>query len=309
MAQATTIVPREIDEQLAHLDDQRSAVSERIHSAFESLHYGLGDKHHYAGRRPCWGLSDDEALDKATQLVDQGADNDLSRGAGRLAKSLKAIAEGRVQIEELDVQIAALDAIYAAGPWSRFFPCDIRDGHIHFSARGCSTIRWTTNMKWRPDLSGKSVAEAVAELGEALCSFCFEDAPSDWKAKTLGQVKDERTRAEREAAKAERDSKKYAKHLLPGEVFRVQRDERFSDRVETVFACKEVLREEVELRDHGQGEHPWHAGYVKGAEDARRVLLAREARHEGWGATQEEIDKIVASKVKSVAKAWARNSA
>ena len=42
------------------------------------------------------------------------------------------------------------------------------------------------------------------------------------------------------------------------------------------------------------------------AERAAQVLLRREATHEGWGCTQEQLDKMIASKAKSSAKAWAR---
>jgi hypothetical protein len=100
---------------------------------------------------------------------------------------------------------------------------------------------------------------------------------------------------------------RYAKRLRDDEVFRIDRDERFGDWVTTVAACKEVLRHEVELRDYfGHGEHGWHAGYVVGAEQAKRVLLAREARQPGTGATQVEIDKIIENAIRRNRKQGAR---
>ena len=112
--------------------------------------------------------------------------------------------------------------------------------------------------------------------------------------------------AAKAAEKDARQAAKDAKRLAADEVFRVGRGQ-FGERIETVAACKEVLRYEVELRDHyGTGETPLHQAYVQGAEDAKRVLLAREARNEGWGATQAQIDRIIANAVKKNRKDGAR---
>ena len=114
-----------------------------------------------------------------------------------------------------------------------------------------------------------------------------------------------------------RDDKKLAKRLLPSEVFRTSYG---LDRVETVALCKELIRRavetKVELEHHqrygmapGFDAEAWARLLREGqqeedAEKATRVLLARENDHEGWGASQEQIDKIIASRIKSATKAY-----
>jgi hypothetical protein len=53
------------------------------------------------------------------------------------------------------------------------------NGHVH-SSMYCSTCRPTTTYGWLPELSGKTEADAVDELGPNLCSVCFPTAPTDW---------------------------------------------------------------------------------------------------------------------------------
>jgi hypothetical protein len=61
-----------------------------------------------------------------------------------------------------------------------------------------------------------------------------------------------------------------------------------------------VLRREVEFRDYyGHGEHSSHAEYVRGAAQAKKVLLAR-------GVTQTEIDRIITNAIKRNRKDGAR---
>lgn len=56
--------------------------------------------------------------------------------------------------------------------------------------------------------------------------------------------------------------------------------------------CKELLREEVEMRDYyGRGEHPSHPALVTAAGTAKEILLGR-------GVAQAEIDRIIDNAVK-----------
>jgi hypothetical protein len=152
-------------------------------------------------------------------------------------------------------------------------------------------------MSWAPQMSGKTEAEAVADLDEALCTVCFPTAPV-----ALHNYVSRRTTAERDeraAAKAERDAAKAAKTLEPGQ--------RFKDHggwtVETVAAAKKAVRDEIEAR-------AWyprsHADYVQPALDAERVLLAREATRPGTGATAAEIATIKASTERRVQRELSR---
>ena len=296
--------PKAFDEKLADLHERLARAHARRAGLVDQAHSTARDRKEWKGRRQVWVNSDAWAFQQV-QLMVGGQSTLRSDQAEALLGKLSAVRE---DISSLGRLIQAMSEEYGRHGWSRFFPCDTRGGHIHSELRGSSAacnISLSTAMGWYPSLSGKTQAEAVAELGEALCTFCFPDAPSDWKAKTLGQVRDERTRAEREAAQAARLEKKYAKALRPDECFKVKG--RFGDRIETVAACKEVLRKEVEYRDYlGHGEHSDHAAYVAAAQQAAGLLLRRESFREGTGATQAQIDTIIANAVKRCIRDGAR---
>lgn len=92
-------------------------------------------------------------------------------------------------VEAIEAYHAAKSASLAAGAavsahdrehykgWQRFFL--VQDGHIHAST-GCHSLRPTTRIGWLPKLSGETEAEAVAEHGAMLCTFCFPTAPVEW---------------------------------------------------------------------------------------------------------------------------------
>lgn len=285
----TTQTPREIDTRLAALYEDAAKTQQRHDMQASTIHSLAGDKREWVGRSHLWKRTFAEVM-RDVEFIAKGD----GYQATQAIRAIKSWDETQVRLDEIQVEMAELDAVYQASPWTRYFPCTNRDGHIHSSLH-CHTLRYDTPMAWTPQISGRPVADAVAELGEALCTHCFADAPADWKAKTLGQVKDERTRTEREAAKAAKDAIKWAKTLRREEEFRCDRSW-----VTTVAACKQLLRDEVMFRDYfGHGEHPSHAEHVKGAEQATRVLLAR-------GVEQAEIDKVIASAVKKNRKDGAR---
>jgi hypothetical protein len=298
-----TMSPRETDEKLADLYGQEARIQSRIDSLSEQLYRMAGHKPvKEFGQRPYWKRTTAELLEDVKMLVTVHGDKYDPRYGMTPGDGLSRLAQLRTEQAQVTIQIRELEAIYDAAPWSRFFPCGNRDGHIHSSLRGCSSVRWDTLMAWYPSLSGKTVEEAVAELGPALCQICFPAAKAEHKRMTLGQVADERTRPEREAAKAERDRIKAAKRLADNEVFRIDRG-RFGERIETVAAAKDVLRRERELFwYYGRGPHCDHAAWAAGAEQATKILLAREARHAGTGATLEEIERIIATADKKHAK-------
>jgi hypothetical protein len=72
------------------------------------------------------------------------------------------------------------------GGWTRFYT--VRGGHIH-SSMNCQTCHRdgkVTDMGWTPQLSGRTEAEAMAELGPqafALCTVCYPHAPLEWTVK------------------------------------------------------------------------------------------------------------------------------
>lgn len=243
-----------------------------------------------------WGMTHGEALEAMKTAGDGGV---RALGAGttpaRVLADMERLEAGRDQVA---ARMAELEAVYREYGWTRFFPCGNRDGHIHSSLRGCSSVQWDTDMGWEPALSGHTVGEAVAKLGPTLCSKCFPGAPAEQCRSRV-----DLDREARDAARSARDAVKAAKNLTGAQEFRDHRN----DRVATVAGCKAVLRDEVELRDYyGRGAHPWHARSAEASGLARRVLLEREAANPGTGATEAEVDRIIANAVKLQRKYGAR---
>jgi len=284
---STTMTPVEFDTELAGLYGDLARIDQAHAGLIAKAHRLAGDKRD-SWNHNRWGLRHAEAIAKVQQLAG-GADRmDLSVGA-QPSKLLAAITAHEVARQAKRDEIAAKDVIYHAGPWSRFILCLSHGGHIH-NEIGCQTLRFDTPVEWHPELSGLTVADAVAKLGPTLCSVCFPAAPVEWRRK-----RSDVEREARDAAKAATAEAKFVKNLRPEEQFRVDRE-----RVTTVAACKDVLRREVEFRDYyGHGEHSSHAEYVIGADKATKVLLAR-------GVSQAEIERIIENAIKRNRKEGAR---
>lgn len=255
-------------------------IEDRLPAEWNLIHQHAGDKlvSNGYGRPKTWGMSDQEAR---------------SRVAGDLLARIEDIEDS---IEQRRLAIAVMEEEFARqGRWTRYFPCLNRDGHIHASLRGCPTVRFDTAMGWATQMSGLTADEAIhgiegqfEGLGETLCSVCFPEAPAQW-CRTRSEV----TKEERAAAKAAKDEARFVKRLRDGERFKVD-----GWWIETVAGCLQLLRDEVEMRDYyGHGVHPSHEAKKAGAEEAKRVLLAREAARPGTGATQEKIDDVIAKAV------------
>lgn len=72
--------------------------------------------------------------------------------------------------------------------WPRFFLVTSSAGHVHRSMH-CSTCNPTTTYAPVVSLSGSTDADAVAELGETLCTVCFPDAPVDGRPSKITAAK------------------------------------------------------------------------------------------------------------------------
>ena len=269
----------------------------------EQVHEAAGDKRSYRLRGRPWGMPFTAALEKTSPLA-------------------RAEYQAAVQVvDRLYREITAMEDVYQAAPWPRFFPSITESRpHIHASLH-CRTLHPTTRMSWAPQLSGKTEAEAVAELDEALCSVCFPSAPV-----ALHNYVSRRSHAEQAARDAEhtaRQAAKAAKTLTTGEQFR-DRDDHL---VATVARCKEIIREAVNAHhealwyatpaaaERWQGDisrlAEVRANIVRratematDAETAARVLMMREHEHGGWGASAEEIAKMRANAEKKARKDW-----
>jgi hypothetical protein len=216
-------------------------------------------------------------------------------------KALTDLDAARAEQREVHREIGILDMLHSVHRWNRYFLVTSSDGHVH-RGMNCATCFATTEYGWLPELADCDEDAMIAEFGEKACTVCFPDAPANPAFHAPGSRDREAIEA-RAAEKAQREAAKFAKRLREDEQFRDHQN----DRVETVARCKEILRNEVELRDYyGQGEHPWHEASITAAGQAKIVLLAREAAAPGTGASQEEIDKIIANAVKGNRKNGAR---
>lgn len=322
--------PQAFDTKLAGLYDAWQKATDARERAWGQVHEAAGDRKEYVSRVRAWRRTYAEVEETVRSMAKHDVPLPLSMDRRLTAGGLLVqVADAEKLLTRAALAVHSMEAIYRTAPWQRFFPCTNRDGHIHDSLRGCSTVRWDTPMAWRPDLSGLAVEDAVQMppkgLGPALCSVCFPAAPVEQRSMTLGQVKDELTRAEREAAKLARQAVKDAKQLSGDEPFRTAGQ--FSDRVTTVAACKELIRKaieaEVELEwiSLPEREQDMNADAAQLArmrqnradrlaelqQDAGRaasVLTRREAGHEGWGATAAAITKMQQNKYKSARREW-----
>jgi hypothetical protein len=318
--------PQAFDAKLTGLYEAWQKASDARDRAWSQIHEAAGDRRDYRGRGRAWGRTHSEVEQTVRQMAAHGEPLPLGMNRRLTAGDLLvAEIEAESALASAMLAVQAMEAIYRTAPWQRFFPCTNRDGHIHATYRDCSSVGWDTPMAWRPDLSGLTVDEAVAKLGPALCSICFPLAPVEQKSMTLGQVEQERTRAEREAAAAARQAKKDAKELTGAEQFRTAGQ--YSDRVTTVARCKEIIRKAVEavvelewinspererdmqadadqLARMRQNRADRLAELATDANRAKLVLMAREAEHKGWGATDEAIAQMQANKLKSARKEW-----
>jgi hypothetical protein len=300
---ALTASPADFDNELARLSgdyDRLNAAINRIEN--EDAHREAGDTRHRNGTSTWWELSLAEAL----------------------ARAPKANAERERLFSDLAVTCVGLkeaDAAYTG--WPRFFPTETSGGgHIH-SSTSCRTLYVSTDIRWRPDLSGKTVDEAVAELGPLLCQVCFPEARAEYKRDPREYAR-ERNAEHKAAEKAARAAKDAPKKLTGDEQFTTSYG---GDRVTTVAACKQLIRAAIEQR----AELEWHrtpeavtswagtgeqlasvtrnvAGHLAQKEDdaarAEAMLLRRERQHEGHGATAEEISQIKDRADKKARKAW-----
>jgi hypothetical protein len=246
-------------DELARLLQRRDGLYNRLHSA-------VSDRKVWQSRRSVWSLTDDAAFDKAERL-----------GPGR--EVTVKIKETDVLIDLANERIAELDRIWAEYRWNRYFLVTNSNGHVH-RGTNCSTCFATTEYAWLIELADCDEDAMIDEFGEKACTVCFPDAPANPKFNGPGR-RDREAQDARAAEKAEREA---AKNLWPEEQFR----NHMGDRVTTVAAAKQALRDEIELKYYyGRGPHNWHPAAVEVARKAREVLLAR-------GSEVAELDAIVA---------------
>lgn len=177
----TAATPAEIDAQLASLHGDISEATRSLNAALDVIHEYVGDRKR---GRAAYKLDHDTAIAQASAKIEKAeADGDRFYVHGQAEKAVRRVADMANVISTFEAECESIDMEYASRPWSRFIA--VQDGHIH-SSKYCAggTIRATTQLGWHPELSGKTEAEAVAELGPLLCTHCFPTAPVEW---TIGK--------------------------------------------------------------------------------------------------------------------------
>lgn len=164
----TVRTPFEVDTDLAAAHGVLGKALQNMKYADSSAQYAFGDRvKGFGGTR--FTTTAKQAWERVQAAADNG-DEHLRMGMGRPSELLAKRAE-RVKAVE-----AAFDAIYKLDEeyrgWSRFYLVTSSPGHVH-SSMVCHSCRPTTTYGWRPELSGKSTQEALADVGPTLCKFCF----------------------------------------------------------------------------------------------------------------------------------------
>ncbi|ANA85581.1 hypothetical protein BH760_gp77 [Gordonia phage Splinter] len=200
-------------------------------------------------------------------------------------------AQLRAELDRVDAAIESRDGEFAErGGWSRAFLVTNNGGHVHKSTR-CGTCYLTTTFLWLTDMSGMDEAAIVDEAGERACTSCYPDAPVDVlkRASRIRTAEDDA----RDAARAERDQKRAeraAKVLLDPETGRPVRGEYGELKTER-GAELEAMSGLKSLLWYG----PSHPGAVKWIEIAKRVAVAKAAKHD----TDQDVE-LAALKTKAM---------
>jgi hypothetical protein len=173
--------PVELDTRAAELDGDHARVTSALRSTLDRIHdtaEGRPIKRTLAGKCT-WRLTDAEATTVTRERLDAGTV--LPHEARGLSDRLARAAELETTLAANRAESDLIDAEYARRPWTRFV--GVAGGHIH-SGIWCKggTIRYDTIRTWAPELSGLTVADAVAKLGPRLCTHCFPSAPVEWTA-------------------------------------------------------------------------------------------------------------------------------
>jgi hypothetical protein len=140
------------------------------------------------------------AIAKAENVVDSYAKIEAENAKrGTRFQYTDQLATAREELAKAVAAAAPLEAIAAAGKWSRFIL--VPGGHLH-RGFGCSTLRSTTRTGLMPEFSGAEEPEVVELAGEAACTVCFPSAPVDRPSMLPVHVKEREEAAKERAEKA-----------------------------------------------------------------------------------------------------------
>lgn len=191
----TNLSPVEVDvlylERLNVLDQKGKDVEYARRAVLNSagLHVstvqvdGLGRKHHTGVYvHPACGLTrygshDWAVVEPHILTVERCIEDGLAPAA------VQALGAAEALLGEAQAACQECENEYNSRPWARYWLVVSSDGHIH-SGRSCCTCnkgKEPTKFALAAYLSGSSVEAAVADLGPALCSVCYPEAPVEAK--------------------------------------------------------------------------------------------------------------------------------
>lgn len=217
------------DAKLVELINICRAADTKLERAMNSIRHTAGDRQSGWGRDRRWGMTAQEAFDKAVEL----AATDQTYVGRQAAEGVEAYKTALAASQAADAVLKVhRKEWHEHGMWTRFLA--VVGGHIH-NKEGCHTVRMTTLTYWLPELSGDTEADAVEVYGEVLCSHCYPSAPVAWQGgklltgpdgKPMTKAQQAEAQAAKEAEKAAKQAAKDAKALfVPGTTDLVQSPE------------------------------------------------------------------------------------
>lgn len=190
----STATPVEFDTELAGLYGVQYAAEDTYNEAIANIRKAAEPNRRWISRtrRESYQLTLNEAIVK---LNDDG-----NPRSGRL---VTAYAAARDQFNAANAAIEPYEAEFTRrGGWERaFLVLTNGRGHVH-TTMSCSTCYPTTRYAWMPELSGQDRQTIIDGIREDACTVCYPGAPTG--PRTVFTAEE---RAERAAAKAERDAK------------------------------------------------------------------------------------------------------
>lgn len=129
-----------------------------------------------------WSLSSIDLKPLTAEDVIEAATAGHPKAAG-LADKIAAYEDAVSKLADARLAVEEVEDEFKSRPWSRYWLVTTSDGHIHRSTccSTCNKGRSSTGFALVPYLSGSASTDAVADLGPALCSVCFSDAPVESK--------------------------------------------------------------------------------------------------------------------------------
>uniref|UniRef100_UPI003F492358 hypothetical protein n=1 Tax=Nonomuraea sp. CA-251285 TaxID=3240002 RepID=UPI003F492358 len=181
-----TATPKEVDAAIATLETEAFRQTQLIQQSYDTIHLAVRDRRKYHGRHLGWEMTDDNATALAKAKLDNAAEAATFFHYGKEDKAREALATidaATAKYGSLFAEIERHEEEYQRRPWTRFHQLRSTTGARIHSRRYCQGLHrsdWN-DLGWHPELSGKTVEEAVRDLGPVLCTKCFPKAKPEWR--------------------------------------------------------------------------------------------------------------------------------